>query len=378
MKAHTGISASIFKKTEPEKTVPLVYYEGADGEEVVDWSKEFNLPGQGDPYETCGKLGFKGCLEVEKHHAKTIEVEDDEGNLVKKDLPEGGVFVKVFRHNCMRAECPVDYEKWAGKEAHIIEYRIEAWEKDETYRHHAKGKPVHFIASPPKYWFVYPISGEKASFEAMRDMAYKVLKWSGVYGGSVIFHGFRRRCRFCGHSPIPHDEDNCPKCGCVDFIWYVSPHFHCLGFGWIIHNEQKKMNRETGWIVKNLGVRKTVGGTALYQLSHAGIHKNHHTVTWFGKLDYDHFSPPEEAFHSEKCPYCDGSLRPVRPLKRPPPEEEGDYFLKSDNWIYDDMKILVFGCSLSAEFLAKPMVDGEINWDELLITSRPRDSIEVS
>jgi len=32
----------------------------------------------------------------------------------------GKVYVRVFKRMCARAECPVCYEKWAGKEASKI------------------------------------------------------------------------------------------------------------------------------------------------------------------------------------------------------------------------------------------------------------------
>lgn len=37
-------------------------------------------------------------------------------------------------------------------------------------------------------------------------------------------------------------------------------------------------------IVVNHGIRKTVFGTALYQLTHATYRKHFHTLNWFGKM----------------------------------------------------------------------------------------------
>lgn len=89
-----------------------------------------------------------------------------------------------------------------------------------------------------------------------------------------------------------------------------SPHFHVLGYGWVKNTAQ--IYARTGWVIKNLGVRKTVGGTALYQLSHAGVKKSTHTITWFGQLSYNRLKIPKMPKPEKPaCPLCGNELRRI-------------------------------------------------------------------
>jgi len=150
-------------------------------------------------------------------------------------------------------------------------------------------------------------------YEDLRRRTYSISKESGFRGGSCIFHPFR--------------ENDLTK------EWYFSPHFHLIGYGWI--QGTKEGYARHGWIVKNVGLRKTVSGTALYQLSHAGIHEKYHTVTWFGTLSYNKLKVPRQLPSKETCPICGERLRPliyVGDLQLP--EEVCDMWLDSEGWIY--------------------------------------------
>jgi hypothetical protein len=107
-----------------------------------------------------------------------------------------------------------------------------------------------------------------------------------------------------------------------------------IGYGWI--KGVAENYEASGWIVKNAGVRESVGATALYQLSHAGVHAHHHTVTWFGKLAYNKMRVVPEVPEEEVCPLCGGKLSKVAWVGEgvcPVPEEEGEYFVEPSGWI---------------------------------------------
>jgi len=151
------------------------------------------------------------------------------------------------------------------------------------------------------------------TFVNLRVKAYVVSKKSGFYGGSCIFHPFR--------------EDELTK------RWYFSPHFHMIGYGWI--EGTKEGYEEHGWIVKNAGLRKTVSGTAMYQLSHAGVHDKYHTVTWFGSLSYNKLHVEPKRLEEELCPICGSKLHELWYFGAAElPKEEGDYWLDPEGWFY--------------------------------------------
>jgi len=91
----------------------------------LDWY----LPGNGTSYSDCGDWRYRGCLNVADHHQDQLD-----------QHVEGKIYVEWYRRSCYRAECPVCYEKWAGKEAGKIEHRLKFFWK--------YGKVIHVANSP--------------------------------------------------------------------------------------------------------------------------------------------------------------------------------------------------------------------------------------
>ena len=104
-------------------------------------------------------------------------------------------------------------------------------------------------------------------------------------------------------------------------VWYPRIHFHVVGFGWLDHIVENY--KKYGWVVKNKGERNSNYGTIRYILSHAGIKKGYHTLTWFGDLSYSKLSMPNYENESNLCPYCSEKMVRVLTcdgsLDRPPP-----------------------------------------------------------
>jgi hypothetical protein len=244
---------------------------------LTNWAS-WSLPGHGEAYDDCGTLGFLGCLDTVAHAGKRLDGVDYTGK----------VYIKRYKRNCGRAECPVDFETWASKEAHRATRRLEAFQK--TVRG-GRSSPIHVIVSPSQGDI------DTLDYKALRERAYKVMKRIGVFAGIVLIHPFRRNRGRKGNS------------------WYLSPHFHVLGFGWVSHVGESY--QETGYIVKNLGVRQSVYATLQYQLSHAGVYMKAEgekgkkaTITWFGSLSYNQFHYEDEPT-KQVCPICEQSLHVV-------------------------------------------------------------------
>jgi hypothetical protein len=249
----------------------------------------WRLPGHGEAYADCGSWRYRGCLHVEDHL--------NEGLF---ESIAGKAYVEFYKRSCLRAECPVCYEKWAGKEAGKIEHRLASVGRK-------MGLVIHVTVSPS-------IDAWVMSYEKLRAKAYFVAKKSGFRGGSCIFHPFR-------------EDDN--------GFWYFSPHFHLIGYGWI-QNTAEGFDSH-GWIVKNIGVRESVSGTALYQLSHCGIHPDFHSVTWFGKLAYNKLSVRQKEPEKHICPACKRELEQLTFLGRDeqiPDKEDGlAFWSDADLWM---------------------------------------------
>lgn len=250
----------------------------------LDWS----LPSHGEAYSDCGAWRKRGCLNVDGH--------------VNNGLFEeiaGKVYVELYHRSCVRAECPICYEDWAGKEAKKIEHRLKSVGR-------SMGLAIHLSVSPSNhdvYGNEYPI---------LRKKAYLIARKSGFLGGSCMYHPFRE------------DERG---------LWYFSPHFHMIGYGWI--HGTKEVYEQHGWIVKNLGVRESISATAMYQLSHTGIKAGHTSVTWFGRLSYNKLrvKPMEKEKHL--CPACGSELRALLYLgSELLPESDVGFWANPNDWIY--------------------------------------------
>ena len=259
---------------------------GAHG--LSGWS----LPGHGEAYDDCGKKRYRGCLNVSEHP----------GGL---DREPGLAYVQVYPRRCFRAVCPKCYESWAGREAGRAEHRLQG------YRPRTARGVIHLSVSVPSKDWSLP-------YGRLRPRAYEVARAAGFKGGCSIFHPWRE------------DEET--------GVWSLGPHFHMLGFGWIAGAE--KVHEATEWVVKNLGLRKSVSATLLYQLSHAGIHGDFHTVTWFGALAYGKLKV--EAMEPEKptCPLCKAELTPLLWMAElgDPPGDVGCYFLERGGWVQRSLR----------------------------------------
>jgi len=98
-----------------------------------------------------------------------------------------------------------------------------------------------------------------------------------------------------------------PKRQKEDKSWYFSPHYHVLGYGWVQNVHDNFMH--TRYVVKNIGIRKTVGGTIWYQLSHAGVGPKRHVVSWFGVCAYNKLKVFDLPTESNTCPICGSKLK---------------------------------------------------------------------
>lgn len=245
----------------------------------------WGLPSLGEQTnESCGVFFQKGCLEIQNH-------------------PEGKAVFHPRVKRCFSPKCPICWKSWVFREAERIAYRFQ-----ESGQ---KGKPIHVTVSPPRSeWGKDP--------SELRRKSYVLAKKVGFFGGSCIFHPFRQNK--------------------VSGEWYFSPHFHLIGFGWI--KGTAHLHSHTGYVIKNIKVRKSVFGTAFYQLTHAGIFygpNKKHTVTWFGSMGYNKLKIPKKPEDPEKCPYCDTPLYALQWIgegEMPLPFKNSLYLADAQGWIY--------------------------------------------
>lgn len=307
----TGI-LSIEKSVHSEHS--LYGYSWEDLGHAVDNGGWF-FHGQGlEAYLSCGELIFTGCI---------------------SPAHEGKAYVEAHKGNCGRAQCPVCHEGWLIDTTKKTEHRITEAEKILVKWGWRRHKPIHVTVNPePSLWEQYL---DVAKFNKLRRKAQAIAKKAGFSGGSIIYHPERSRCGDCGGKLVGKAFDkHCKACGSKNIVWYFSPHWHLFGFGWITGT--KAISEVTGYVVKNHGIRSSIGATIYYQLSHCGIREGKQTLVWFGILHYsklkiDPYVP--EPVGSMVCPICGDKLRLVRyEGTTPPPIAEGGDIVTSTGWIY--------------------------------------------
>ena len=270
--------------------------------------------------DKCGKfLAFYGCLRTDLHAIVSLDGRSHKGK----------VFIRKVFHSCDKPSCPVCYRRgWAVKEASNIESRLK--EASKMF-----GFVEHVVVSVPE-------NDYGLTFEQLRVKIVKILAARGILGGVHIFHGFRY-----------HDAEVSLELG-VDVGYYWSPHFHVLGFveggygqcrgcsnvwrdfrgechvietsrclacdgfeGRTRRMYDKEGGRSgSGYIVKVMGARKSIHGTAWYQLNHSSIvsgSERSHVATWFGTCSYRKLKlEKSDRIDRGVCPICQHDLVRVR------------------------------------------------------------------
>jgi hypothetical protein len=258
---------------------------------VDDKGHENNVPvGRGaKTSDWCGRcIGLSVCRNVPEHEGHSVCGVDATGKMV----------VRLRHIWCHKSSCPVCFSRgWAVREARSIQSRISEGERLGL------GVPEHVTVS-------VTVADRDLPEPKMRAKCWDALRDRGVSGAGLIFHGYRKdkdrkvlvwsphyhaiafidggfdRCRECSH-----DLDDCRGCN---------------GF----KGREVRGFAKDGYLVKVHDERKTLFGTAHYELNHATIRlgiKRFQVVTWFGTLSYRKFkSAPLKS--EDVCSVCHGEM----------------------------------------------------------------------
>lgn len=227
----------------------------------TDYVFEWTLPGSGEEGIDCGSIYY---FAHEDHWTSKM-------------------------HWCKAFECPKCYEhSWLPSEASAIVERLNLGKEYWKLYYH---KPIHVVVSPQNKAYY----GDKTEYDKARHKAEQLAKKSGVLGGVMIFH----------HKRMPNEDHPLEN----------SAHWHIIGYGWLENTD--KIYKETGWIIKNLGVRKSLRETTVYILSHCSLGRRKMalsdgmlpmrkgtvlTTVWFGILAYNKMEKEEKK--GDRMIYC--------------------------------------------------------------------------
>jgi len=221
----------------------------------------WKLPSTKEKKDTCGKFKTMGCFNLKNH-------------------PNNQALVYHTKLSCFRSSCEYCWmEKWLARESRRATLRIEKYQKilKQGFGKTRFTNPIHVIVSPK--W-----DDKFMRFDLQKIKCRKLLDIAGVQSGLIIYH------------PFALDKKK--------MKWISRPHFHVIGFGWLLDNN-KNTNKD-GWVIKNKGVRDSLHSTIYYLLSHAGVADHIHSVTWFGELGYrSKYAELIKVPNEEPNDYCD-------------------------------------------------------------------------
>ena len=228
----------------------------------------FTMPKTGEALERCGSY--------------TI-IESTEGGWGRViACPEHLARARAVPYRCLRPVCPTCADAWARREASGAVERLDASVELYAKTDYPIGEPRHIaFSSPEAIWRGYDFNTAEG-YRAFRAKALAMVKCAGIKGGCMVVHLYRQH---------KHAEDGAPD-GVAIGEWYLSPHIHVIGFGWMIPADE--YYKKTGWIYKNKGIRENLTGTMSYLLTHCAIQRTGehekriiYAVTWFGVTGYN-------------------------------------------------------------------------------------------
>lgn len=268
----------------------------------------------GTPYHTCGKVRNVGCLDT---HAHVYSISASSGKLGR---------VKNVMMRCHRFQCPICSRDRMVEETEYCVKRIRAGNRGYKNGFRIE-KVIHVTISPPKN--LYYLDNIE-DFYKLRRRANYWLKKAGMRGYMMVYHPYRQ------------NKEEIWKNTPYYMNWRYSPHFHIIGYGWINWvNKNKGIDlhkQSKGWVVVNHRIRKSIGATVYYQLSHCGVKDNRNTVTWVGSLSTKRFEYSRPKNPLSYCPVCGRRWMPVKYVgKGSSPLEGGTREILevyTDNWRY--------------------------------------------
>jgi len=226
-------------------------------------SEYFGLPGEGELKDDCGQWRTGSLLKCSNHkHFKRI------------------------RDNCKGRPCPDCSVLWIHREVnritdlfHPYKRVCERINQKEGCQEKYIGPLAHItLGAPPKDWDKYH---KVSNIATERKKAKRYLTQVGFDAGVLVFHAERfHSLTKCERSKGRYGACQACKQGVAHGEWYEAPHWHAIGHSsafknghlikcWVDGDQVAKINKRTGWIIKNIGKIDSLSGVLWYVLSHA-------------------------------------------------------------------------------------------------------------
>lgn len=237
--------------------------------------REFEYVGHGgvtNPNKCQQFVGWGGCLRHDKHK-------------------DGLIWAYKIFNSCDSPKCSRCYRSWASRLAHFVKPKLVAGSK-------VHGDIEHVMVSLSKNDWDLP-------HNQMKDKTIGLLKSCGIHSGYIMLHGksfgkYRPHFHTLAYVDAVGGAERCRSCG-------VRRCYKCDG----IYGRIYRSDAESGYIIKVLPKRLSVGGTLFYEAEHCTIdysRRRVHAGVWFGSVSYSTFSRLGVEVEKDRlyCPECGG------------------------------------------------------------------------
>ncbi|NVM44107.1 MAG: hypothetical protein HWN79_04230 [Candidatus Lokiarchaeota archaeon] len=127
------------------------------------------------------------------------------------------------------------------------------------------GKIKHIAFSPTKALIEEILTNYNSYLKFRKEIVIStILEESGLFAGVLIFDLWSKQCKICGKK-----EHEC-SCNEKDLERVISPHFHYIGYGYILHTNDFR-EKFKDWVYVNFGSRDDAYHTIFYALTHCAM-----------------------------------------------------------------------------------------------------------
>lgn len=236
-----------------------------------------------DPDPTSARCG-------DVHHAIICRSNQDHYH---RDIP----------HTCGKPGCPVCWPTWATRATRRAAGRVQGY----LTATRTKYRPRHVTFSPPPGRYQEP----REVLEAFQ----KVVNVSGARALALVVHPYRFRggmkaraweeARAAAFRGNPY-EWALSREAWADYL-EASPHLHALVYGYLLPSDE--FEHLTGWVYKNLGIRKSLEATIRYLLTHAWVRGNAKAIRYWRGMSTRNLGCTVKIEHvTKQCPVCHEDL----------------------------------------------------------------------
>jgi len=217
-------------------------------------------------------------------------------------------------NHCNKLDCETCFIQGSSSRARDLNDRLQKF-KEKALREGVKvGKIKHIALSPTKALMEEVLTDYSSYLKFRKEIVVNtILDESGLFAGILIFDLWSKQCKICGKK-----EREC-SCEEKDLERVISPHFHYIGYGYVLHaNDFREKFKD--WVYVNFGSREDAYHTIFYALTHCAMWRKENgklkpAYGFTGFLRPKHLEPIHAVtkYIPHTCKVC---KKPTRRIKR--------------------------------------------------------------